>query len=267
MTAHSSAPAVTDVRLGSEELETLLHVLGEAAALPGRLAPTWQAEHSDDPAYLTAVRRTAAHSLLARGLLRRAGDGFEVEHLMTTLLAVPTRPSVGFEFDLERGGVVVSGAACGTADDAVLVLPYRDGTVLVRGIAPADLARAVVEVAGHSEAGTSSVDLPRSVLAEPLGTADPAVLVERGLDPEPARILAGILGARTGSGRAFAIRGGQGPVWSSSPLPVAWWDTTAGRFLVGPGPVGPDGQPLVNVRGCTDADLQTALAELTTTVV
>lgn len=46
-----------------------------------------------------------------------------------------------------------------------------------------------------------------------------------------------------------------------------WWDSAAGRFLVGPGPVGPDGQRLVNVRGCAGAELRDALAELLTTVV
>jgi hypothetical protein len=257
-----------EATLGAEELETLLHVLGDAAALPGRLAPTWQAERSD-PVYLTAIRRTAAHSLLARGLVRRAGTGFEVEPAMAALLAVPTRPAVGFEFDIERGGAVVPGAGCATADDALLVLPRRDGTVLVRGLAPAKLAEAVVEAAGTSRPGPASVDVPRSVLAEPLDSASPAALAERGLDPDRAGTLAGILGARTGSGRAFAIRrdggddGAGGTGWLSSPVPVAWWDTTAGRYLVGPGPVGPDNQRLVSIRGCTDTDLRNALAELT----
>ena len=253
--------------LGSEELETLLHVLGDAAALPGRLAPTWHLEHTDDPAYLTAIRRTAAHSLLARGLVRHVGERFEVEPGIAALLAVPTRPSIGFEFDLEHGATVVSGAACATADHAVLVLPRLDGTVLVRGLVPGELAHAVVEIAGAAAPGPAGLDLPRAVLAEPLGSADPAVLAERGLTPEQAETLAGILRARTGSGRAFAVSRGDGPDWSSSPLPVSWWDTTMGRFLVGPGPLGPDGQPLVNVQGCTDLELRNALAELTATVV
>ena len=257
----------TATLLGSEELETLLHVLGDAAALPGRLAPAWHGEQSADPAYLTTIRRTAAHSLLARGLVRQTGDGFVVEPAMAGLLAVATRAGIGFEFDLERGGVVVSGAAWATADEGVLVLPRPNGTVLVRAMAPAELAQAVVDVAGASAPGEASVDVPKSVLAEPLGSADPAVLAERGLDPDGASALAGILGARTGSGRAFAIGRGPGPQWLSSPLPVAWWDTTVGRFLVGPGPVGADGRPLVGIRGCTDADLRDALAELATTVL
>ena len=256
--------------LGSEELETLLHVLGDAAALPGRLVPAWHGEQDEptgDLGYVTAIRRTAAHSLLARGLGRRSGDGFQVEPAVAALLAVPTRPSVGFEFDLERGGAVVSGAACATADDAVLVLPRPDGTVLVRGLPPAELGQAVVDVAGSEPPGGARVDVPRSVLADPLGSADPGVLAEHGLDREQARTLAGILRARTGSGRAFAISRGEAPGWVSSPLPVAWWDTENGRYLVGPGPLGPDGQPLVSVCGCTDADLRNALAELTATLV
>jgi hypothetical protein len=249
-----------ELRLGSEELETLLHVLGDEAALPGRLAPDWRIESTED---ITAVRRAAAHSLLARDLVRRSDGAFQVRPALAELLAVPTRPSIGFEFDIERGGSVISGAACATADDGMLVLPRADGTVLLRGFPPDELAKAVVDVAGASPPGGVSLDLPKEVLAEPPQTVD--ALAERGLAPGQAAALAGILRARTGSGRAFAIR--RGDAWVSSPQPIAWWDTTNGRYLVGPGPVGQDGQRLINVRGCTDLDLRNALAELTTVLI
>jgi EspG family len=257
-----------ELTLGSEELETLLHALGDAAALPGRLAPNWQLENgSEDCA--TAVRRTAAHSLLARGLVRQqpSNGGFEVRPDVAALLAVPTRPSVGFEFDLERDGELSSGAGCATTDHGVLVVPRRDGTVLVRQIEPGELAEAVVDVAGSAPPGDGNLDLPRTVLTEPLASTDPEALVARGLTTQQAAALARILRDRTGSGRAFAIRT-HDTQWVSSPLPVAWWDTANGRYLVSPGPVGPDGQTrLINVRGCTNLDLRNALAELTTTLV
>jgi hypothetical protein len=254
--------------LGSEELETLLHVLGDAAALPGRLAPSWQANGAERVAehVTVAVRRTAAHSLLARGLVRRAGGGWQVEPGLAALLAVPTRPVIGFEFDLERDGEVSSGAACAAAEHGALVLPRADGTVLLRGFPPGQLAQAVVEVAGSAPPGTAELDLPGRVLAEPLTSIDEATLTGRGLTPEQAAALAGILRARRGSGRTFAVRR-HGDEWVSSPRPVAWWDTDGGRYLIGPGPVDADGERLVNVRGCTDVELRAALAELTTVLI
>ncbi|MCP2260339.1 EspG family protein [Streptoalloteichus tenebrarius] len=258
-----TADATGSLRVSSEELEVLLFVLGEAAALPGRMVSREQTEHME------LVREVAARSLLARGLVTGVEGGYRVEPTLAEALAVPTRQVLAFEADLEREGRLVRGAAATDGERGLLVLPSVDGTVALRWFPAHELARAVVASAGHAEAGRADLRVPAALLVEPpvdlnLELDVPAA-VARGASPEAAAALAEILAARHGSGRVAAVRP-VGDGWVESAAPVAWWDTDRGRFLVTPGGPGPDGARTVRVSPGGDEELVGALAGLAATV-
>jgi EspG family len=263
--AAPALPTSGDIRLGSEELELVLYVLGGAAALPGRMAP---APHVED---LTPIRRTAAHSLRARQLVFHTADGYRVDPTLAAALAIPTQQVLAYEFDLERDGQVVSGAAGTDGERGLLVRPGSDGTVTVRWFPARELAVALVAAVGSAPGGRTELVTDVAALAPPLPVSNRGELVRelgrRGMEAALAEELATILAGRTGSGQVHAVRpASEG--WLVSAVPVSWWDTAAGRYLVTPAPPDgdPDGAQRVRLTPSGDATLVQALAELASSI-